>query len=108
MCFDEQDLNGQKNLKIGHDSLEFDLYLTRQLVLCKHGILRGSNCCSDYMPKNKMYPNHFCCLYCANSIWIGNEKSAMNPFAALEGDPVYAIEVLREEFPDINSKKARI
>ena len=47
-------------------------------------------------------------MYCANSIWIGDEKSAMNPFAALKGDPVYAIEVLREESPDEAWKKVRI
>ncbi len=39
-------------------------------------------------------------MYCADSIWIGDEKNARNPFAALEGDPLYAIEVLREESPD--------
>lgn len=47
-------------------------------------------------------------MYCADSIWIGDEKSARNPFAALQGDPLYAIEVLREESPDEAGTKARI
>jgi len=47
-------------------------------------------------------------MYCANSIWIGDEKSARNPFAALEGDPLYAIEVLREESPDKSGIKVRL
>jgi hypothetical protein len=84
------------------------LYLTRQLVLCKYGVLRGSNCCSAYKPENNLYLTRCCCINCANSIWIGDEKSAMNPFAALKGDPVYAIEVVREESPDEAWKKARI
>jgi hypothetical protein len=32
----------------------------------------------------------------------------MNPFAALKGDPVYPIEVVREESPDEAGTKARI
>ncbi|WP_162197624.1 hypothetical protein [Methanosarcina horonobensis] len=51
------------------------------------------------MPKNNLYTTRCCCLYCAHSIWIGNEKSARNPFAALQGDPVFAVEVLREKSP---------
>jgi len=47
-------------------------------------------------------------MYCADSIWIGDEKSARNPFAALQGDPLHAIEVLREESPDETGTKARI
>lgn len=49
-----------------------------------------------------------CCIYCAHSIWIGDEKSAMNPFAALKGDPIYAIEVVREDSPDEVRIKARV
>jgi hypothetical protein len=84
------------------------LHLTRQLVLCRHGVLRGSNCCSDYKPKNKLYLTRCCCIYCANSIWIGDEKSAINPFAALKGDPLYAIEIVMEKSPDEVRTKARI
>ena len=45
-------------------------------------------------------------MYCTNSVWIGDEKSARNPFAALQGDPLYAVEVLREDSinPDAVSK----
>lgn len=32
----------------------------------------------------------------------------MNPFAALKGDPVYAVEDVREESPDEVGIKARI
>ena len=42
-----------------------------------------------------------------NLMRIGDEKKAMNPFTALKGDPVYAIEVLREESPDKVGTKAR-
>ncbi|MCQ1535686.1 hypothetical protein FTO70_08335 [Methanosarcina sp. KYL-1] len=73
------------------------MHLTRQLVLCKHGILRGSSCCTEYKPVNNLYSTRCCCLYCANSIWLGDEKSARNPFAALQGDPLYAVELVREE-----------
>ncbi len=38
-------------------------------------------------------------MHCANSIWLGDEKSAKNPFAALANDPVYAVEVVREKSP---------
>ncbi|AKB28557.1 hypothetical protein MSSAC_2202 [Methanosarcina siciliae C2J] len=75
------------------------MHLTGQLVLCKNGVLRGSNCCRAYTPRNNLYATRCCCLYCAHSIWIGDEKSARNPFAALQGDPVFAAEVLREESP---------
>ncbi len=47
-------------------------------------------------------------MYCTNSVWIGDEKSARNPFAALQGDPLYAVEVLREDSPDEARVKARI
>ncbi len=47
-------------------------------------------------------------MYCADSIWIGDERSARNPFAALQGDPLYAVEVLREESPDEARAKVRI
>ncbi|MGB9928660.1 MAG: hypothetical protein ACPK85_09685 [Methanosarcina sp.] len=84
------------------------MHLTKQLILCKYGVLRGTNCCSRYRPANNLYVNRCCCFYCADSIWIGDEKSARNPFAALQGDPVFAIEVLREESPDELRIKARI
>ncbi|MDY0248289.1 MAG: hypothetical protein RBR26_15400 [Methanosarcina mazei] len=51
------------------------------------------------MPKNDLYTTRCCCFFCTHSIWIGDEKSARNPFAALQGDPVFAVEVLREEPP---------
>ncbi|HII02432.1 TPA: hypothetical protein HA351_12550 [Methanosarcinaceae archaeon] len=75
------------------------MHLTRQLVLCKHGILRGSNCCREYRPENNLYTTRCCCQYCEKSIWLGDEKSARNPFAALASDPAYAVEVVREKSP---------
>ncbi|MGV8077685.1 MAG: hypothetical protein ACP5N0_10430 [Methanosarcina sp.] len=84
------------------------MHLTRQLVLCKYGVLRGSNCCSSYRPANNLYIMRCCCMYCTDSIWIGDEKSARNPFAALQGDPLFAVEVLKEESPDATRTKVRI
>ncbi|MGB9133489.1 MAG: hypothetical protein WCB90_12915 [Methanosarcina sp.] len=44
------------------------MHLTRQLVLCKYGVLRGSNCCSSYRPANNLYIMRCCCMYCTDSI----------------------------------------